>query len=81
MGMLDERVASRVSFGVSPSANTPMFFAPALTHSPGIFRKAFAHPLALTFPGTSLFIKVVRRLERKINERLRSPMSRQATNR
>ena len=30
--------------------------------------KAFAHPLALTFPDTSLFIKVVKRLERKIDE-------------
>jgi hypothetical protein len=38
-------------------------------------------PLALTFPDTSLFIKVVKRLERKIDERLRSPMNRKATNR
>jgi len=34
--------------------------------------KALAQPLALTFPDTSLFIKVVRSLERKIDERLRS---------
>jgi hypothetical protein len=32
--------------------------------------KAFARLLALTFPDTSLFIKVVRSLERKIDERL-----------
>ena len=29
-------------------------------------------PLALTFPDTSLFIKVVKRVARKIDERLRS---------
>ena len=38
-------------------------------------------PLALTFPDTSLFIKVVRRLERKIDERLRSLTRRIAANR
>src|SRR6266700_7485496 len=37
--------------------------------------KARAQPLALTFPDTSLFIKVVKRLERKIDERLRSSTS------
>ena len=42
---------------------------------------AFAHPLALTFPDTSLLIKVVKRLERKIDERLRSSTSRIAANR
>ena len=35
---------------------------------------------ALTFPDTSLFIKVVKRLERKTDERLRSPMNHKATN-
>src|SRR5438309_741033 len=38
-------------------------------------------PLALTFPDTSLFIKVVRSLERKIDERLRSSTRRMAANR
>jgi hypothetical protein len=42
--------------------------------------KALAQPLALTFPDTSLFIKVVKRLERKIDERLRSSTSRIAVN-
>ena len=37
-------------------------------------------PLALTFPDTSLFIKVVKRLERKIDERLRSSTSRIGVN-
>jgi len=36
---------------------------------------------ALSFPGTSLFIKVVRSLERKIDERLRSSTPRIAANR
>jgi hypothetical protein len=43
--------------------------------------KAQARPLALTFPDTSLFIKAVRRLERKIDEKLRSSARRRATNR
>jgi len=43
--------------------------------------KALAQPLALTFPDTSLFIKVVRSLERKIDERLRSSTPRIAANR
>jgi hypothetical protein len=43
--------------------------------------KALAHPLALTFPDTSFFIKVVRSLERKIDERLRSSTHRAAANR
>ena len=38
-------------------------------------------PLALTFPDTSLFIKVVRSLERKLDERLRSSTPRMAANR
>src|SRR5438445_4042749 len=42
--------------------------------------KALAQPLALTFPDTSLFIKVVRSLERKIDERLRSSTRRIAAN-
>jgi hypothetical protein len=42
--------------------------------------KALAQPLVLTFPDTSLFIKVVKRLERKIDERLRSSTSRIAVN-
>jgi len=42
--------------------------------------KALAQPLALTFPDTSLFIKVIKSLERKIDERLRSSTSRIAVN-
>src|SRR5207253_2993610 len=42
--------------------------------------KERAHPPALTFPDTSLFIKVVRGLERKIDERLRSSTRRIAVN-
>ncbi len=38
-------------------------------------------PLALTFPDTSLFIKVLRTLERKIDERLRSSTRRIAASR
>jgi len=43
--------------------------------------ESFGPPLALTFPDTSLFIKVVKRLERKIDERLRSSTRRIAASR
>jgi hypothetical protein len=46
-----------------------------------IYPKALAHPPALTFSDTSLLIKVVRSLERKIDERLRSSTRRTAANR
>ena len=44
--------------------------------SPKLFTKRSRTPSALTFPDTSLFIQVVRKLERKIDERLRSSTSR-----
>ena len=37
-----------------------------------MFSKALAKPLVLTFPDTSLLVKVVRNSERKIDERLRA---------
>jgi hypothetical protein len=46
-----------------------------------IYPKLSRTPPALTFPHTSLFIKVVRSSERKIDERLRPSTSRIAENR
>jgi hypothetical protein len=37
--------------------------------------KAFANPASITFLDTSLVIKVVKRLERKIDERLRETVN------
>jgi len=48
---------------------------------PAKFVHSLRTPLALTFPDTSLFIKVVKSLERKIDEKLRSSTSRKAVNR
>ena len=49
--------------------------------SPQICLKDSRKPMALTFPDTSLFIKVARRLERKIDERLCSSTRHIAANR
>ncbi|HEV3110282.1 MAG TPA: hypothetical protein VGY99_07290, partial [Candidatus Binataceae bacterium] len=68
-----------------PVPQTRPFSPPIQTRNTSALRpnlsKGLAQPLALTFPNTSLFIKVVRRLERKIDERLRSLTSRIAVNR
>jgi len=50
-------------------------------HPVKFVQKRSRTPLVLTFPDTSLFIKVVKRLERKIDERLRSSTNRIAANR
>jgi hypothetical protein len=56
-------------------ARPPLGGTPSNVCIPRNLYKAFANPASITFLDTSLVIKVVKRLERKIDERLRETVN------